>query len=162
MVKTHMKSIIGHHRSSAICKPEALRTSRMARTRGWGRARASGRRPEAGGQLCSAAARGWGPSALARDETRLAQAGPVGPGVRTRRLAVLLLLVSGQLLAVFLYLGFFPPCIFIKQTRQSPEWSHHLFPDSPDEPIMRTAYWKNVLQVVGNHNAVCFLHVQMR
>lgn len=72
------------------------------------------------------------------------------------------LLVSGQLLAVFLYLGFFPPCIFIKQTRQSPEWSHHLFPDSPDEPIMRTAYRKNVLRVVGNHNAVCFLHVQMR
>lgn len=132
------------------------------RHRGWGRARASGRRPEAGGQLCSAAARGWGPSALARDETRLAQARPVGPGVRTRRLAVLLLLVSGQLLAVFLYLGFFSPCIFIKQTRQSPEWSHHLFPDSPDEPIMRTAYRKNVLRVVGNHNAVCFLHVQMR
>lgn len=68
---------------------------------------------------------------------------------------MLLLLVSGQLLAVFLYLGFFPPCIFIEQTRQSPEWSHHLFPDSPDEPIMRTAYRKNVLRVVGNHNAVC-------
>lgn len=33
MIKTHVKSIIGHHRSSAICKPEALRTSRMARAR---------------------------------------------------------------------------------------------------------------------------------